>query len=225
MEVCRGRVGRSCCAGAGRSLDSRGRVSGCEPGSKPARSARGGGLDPTGYTGLAQNAGHVHAGGLGLTYNSAPIWTLVRPSASKRGTRQFAAGRRIGRWNVSSSQPAAAAVADGHAPLLAQIRTLAGRARIPLQEPAAPADIGPVTLPPAPSGLTDRELAVLRLLASGRTNAQFGAELYVSPKTASVHVTIIFRELQVSNRVRAAAWAERVGLLPAGDPEAGLAGT
>ena len=62
-------------------------------------------------------------------------------------------------------------------------------------------------------GLTSRELTVLQLLASGRTNAQIGAELYISPKTASVHVTGILRKLGVSNRVQAAALAERAGLL------------
>ena len=50
---------------------------------------------------------------------------------------------------------------------------------------------------------------MLRLLAAGRTNAQIGAELYMSPKTASVHVTSILRKLGVSGRVQAAALAKR----------------
>jgi DNA-binding NarL/FixJ family response regulator len=54
---------------------------------------------------------------------------------------------------------------------------------------------------------------VLRLLAAGQTNAQIGAQLYMSPKTASVHVTSIFRKLGVASRVQAAAVAERAGLL------------
>ena len=109
---------------------------------------------------------------------------------------------------------AAAAAADGHAPLLAQIRTLAQRARIPLQAPRRhPGDGPPSAGARAPYGLTGRELAVLRLLAAGRTNAQIGAELYISPKTASVHVTSILRKLGVSGRVQAAALAERAGLL------------
>jgi len=66
---------------------------------------------------------------------------------------------------------------------------------------------------PAPYRLTERELAVLRLLAAGRTNAQIGAELFISPKTASVHVTSILRKLGVAGRVQAAAVAERAGLL------------
>jgi ATP/maltotriose-dependent transcriptional regulator MalT len=114
---------------------------------------------------------------------------------------------------------AAAAAADGHAPLLAQIRTLAERARIPLQ-PAAAGQ--PETPPPAQTltryGLTSRELTVLRLLAAGRTNPQIGAELYISTSTASVHITNILRKLGVSSRVQAAALAERAGLLQSPPP-------
>jgi DNA-binding CsgD family transcriptional regulator len=108
---------------------------------------------------------------------------------------------------------AAAAAAQGHAPLLAQIRDLAQRARVPLQTvpAAAPETRGPAEAP-EPYGLTGRELTVLRLLAAGRTNAQIGAELYISPRTAGVHVTNILRKLGVSNRVQAAALAEHAGL-------------
>ena len=114
---------------------------------------------------------------------------------------------------------AAAAAAGGHAPLLAQIRALAERARIPLHpaaagEPEAP----PPAQPLARYGLTDRELTVLRLLAAGRTNPQIGAELYISASTASVHVSNILRKLGVSSRVQAAAVAERAGLLAPGQP-------
>jgi DNA-binding CsgD family transcriptional regulator/tetratricopeptide (TPR) repeat protein len=109
---------------------------------------------------------------------------------------------------------AAAAAADGHAPLLAQIHTLAERARISLQPSSAAEPAAPPPAPgPTPYGLTDRELAVLRLLAAGRTNSQIGAELYISHKTVSVHVTNILRKLGVSGRVQAAALAERAGLL------------
>ncbi len=107
---------------------------------------------------------------------------------------------------VTAAPRAAAAAASGHAPLTAQIQALAQRARIPLQAPqpspvAGPAPVGHG----APYGLTARELTVLRLLAAGRTNAQIGAELYISPKAASVHVTSILRKLGVSDRVQVAA--------------------
>jgi DNA-binding CsgD family transcriptional regulator len=109
---------------------------------------------------------------------------------------------------------AATAAARGHAPLLAQIRALAQRARIPLHVPDAPArEEAPPALAPPPYQLTGRELDVLRLLAAGRTNAQIGAELYISPSTAGVHVSSILRKLGVSGRAQAAALAERAGLL------------
>ena len=118
---------------------------------------------------------------------------------------------------------AAAAAADGHVPLLDQIRVLADRARIPLPPAATAAAVGAPAVPPpaevpVPYGLTGRELAVLRLLAAGRTNAQIGAELYISPKTAGVHISNILRKLGVSGRVQAAALAERAGLLPSARP-------
>jgi ATP/maltotriose-dependent transcriptional regulator MalT len=108
---------------------------------------------------------------------------------------------------------AAAAAADGHAPLLAQIRALAERARIPLQPAAGEPEAPPPAQLLTRYGLTDRELTVLRLLAAGRTNPQIGAELYISASTASVHVSNILRKLGVSSRVQAAAVAERAGLL------------
>jgi DNA-binding CsgD family transcriptional regulator/tetratricopeptide (TPR) repeat protein len=119
---------------------------------------------------------------------------------------------------LDAGQPAAA---DGHAPLLAQVRALAERARIPLQA-AAEAAGEPEAPPPAQLltrfGLTDRELTVLRLLAAGRTNPEIGAELYISASTASVHVSNILRKLGVSGRVQAAAIAERAGLLAPRSP-------
>jgi DNA-binding CsgD family transcriptional regulator/tetratricopeptide (TPR) repeat protein len=114
---------------------------------------------------------------------------------------------------------AAEAAADGHAPLLAQVRLLAERARIQLQTVPPAVGQAPPTAVPQAYGLTDRELAVLRLLAAGRTNAQIGAELYISPKTASVHVSSIFRKLGVSSRIQAAGLAERAGLLGSGRPQ------
>ena len=59
---------------------------------------------------------------------------------------------------------------------------------------------------------------MLRLLAAGHTNAQIGAELYISPKTAGVHVSNILRKLGVSGRVQAASLAERAGLLRSRQP-------
>ena len=61
-------------------------------------------------------------------------------------------------------------------------------------------------------GLTGRELEVLALLADGRRNDQIAALLFMSPKTASVHVSHIIAKLGVANRTEAAAYAHRHGL-------------
>ena len=92
----------------------------------------------------------------------------------------------------------------GAGTLLQQITRLARRARIDL--PHAAGQAGPVT----PFGLTGRELEVLRLVAAGRSNQQIAGELFISPKTASVHVSNILGKLGVTSRVEAAATAHRL---------------
>jgi DNA-binding CsgD family transcriptional regulator len=103
----------------------------------------------------------------------------------------------------------AATLAGEMVPLQVEITALARRARIEL----APASRQPVPGDDLPYSLTGRELDVLRLLARGRSNAQIGAALFMSPKTASVHVTHILRKLGVAGRVQAATLAERAGIL------------
>jgi ATP/maltotriose-dependent transcriptional regulator MalT len=61
-------------------------------------------------------------------------------------------------------------------------------------------------------GLTSREAEVLTLVATGQTNRQIGEQLFVSEKTASVHVSNILRKLGVTSRVDAAAVAQRLGV-------------
>ncbi|MCX5279295.1 AAA family ATPase [Streptomyces sp. NBC_00198] len=108
----------------------------------------------------------------------------------------------------------ARAAADhlGARPLTDAVALLAQRARLPLEHaperPAAPAD------PAAALGLTGRERDVLRLVAAGRTNRQIAEELFISPKTASVHVSNILAKLDVSGRGEAAALAHRLRLFP-----------
>ncbi len=66
--------------------------------------------------------------------------------------------------------------------------------------------------------MTPRERDVLALVAEGRTNRQIAAELYISEKTASVHVSHILAKLRVRSRVQASAVAYELGLVPRAQP-------
>jgi DNA-binding CsgD family transcriptional regulator len=126
------------------------------------------------------------------------------------------------------------------------IEVLARRARVPLTAEATPElpdgqvvpDAGAGTRPTRGTGspeasphhtLSAREVEVLRLVAAGRSNGEIGDELFITRKTAGVHVTHILDKLGVSNRVEAAMAAARLGLLdadadeaePASEPRAG----
>ena len=63
-----------------------------------------------------------------------------------------------------------------------------------------------------PANLTARELEVLGLLVEGRSNRQIAEALFISDKTASVHVSNILAKLGVANRGEAAAVAHRLRL-------------
>ncbi|MGC4978618.1 helix-turn-helix transcriptional regulator [Streptomyces sp. DT199] len=101
----------------------------------------------------------------------------------------------------------------GARPLADAATALGRRARLPLTPATRP---GPAPADPAEAlGLTSRERDVLRLVAAGHTNRRIAQELFISPKTASVHVSNILGKLGVSGRGEAAAVAHRLGLFPA----------
>ena len=123
-------------------------------------------------------------------------------------------GDRVDRDEIASWMRQAGRLAEqmGAVPLLAQLRTLARRhhlseAAIPRQRTGSPASAT------SARGLTEREQEVLRLVAAGRSNAEIARELYISPKTASVHVSHILAKLDVATRTEAAAVAFREGLV------------
>jgi ATP/maltotriose-dependent transcriptional regulator MalT len=125
----------------------------------------------------------------------------------------------------------AARLADriGARPLSEEIRLLARRARIDLTPKrgrpgtagARPYTGGPVGDETADTagtpgdrlGLTDREFEVLRLVAAGKSNREIAGELFISAKTASVHVSNILAKLGVPSRGEAAAAAHRLHLV------------
>jgi DNA-binding CsgD family transcriptional regulator len=93
-------------------------------------------------------------------------------------------------------------------PLEDAARALARRARVRIEDGGPE----PEPEPAAPLGLTPREHEVLLLLAEGLTNREIGERLFMSEKTASVHVSRILAKLEVGGRVEAAAVAHRLGL-------------
>jgi DNA-binding CsgD family transcriptional regulator/tetratricopeptide (TPR) repeat protein len=106
------------------------------------------------------------------------------------------------------------AVRLGAAPLRHELQLLAQRGRVRLEPPAQPAPVAEAEVPSMARslGLTRRETEVLVLLAEGRTNRQIGQELFITEKTASVHVSRILAKLGVTSRGEAAAIAHRLGL-------------
>ncbi|MFG2136174.1 AAA family ATPase [Streptomyces sp. NPDC048650] len=122
------------------------------------------------------------------------------------------------------AQAHTAAAAMGARPLSGEVELLAQRARIPLPGPTEAAAPAPSAAPSAPAGaapadslgLTPRERDVLRLVADGRSNRQIADTLFISPKTASVHVSNILAKLGVSGRGEAGAVAHRLRLF--GEP-------
>jgi DNA-binding CsgD family transcriptional regulator/tetratricopeptide (TPR) repeat protein len=159
--------------------------------------------------------------------SSSMVWSAVVKAWRRAGDPHLLAYSllRLGEAQVAAGErdAAAAAVRESHAlarelgaePIVEEAAALARRARLTLA--AAPSGNG--AAPPgelsrdvAGLGLTAREVEVLRLVAAGRSNREIATELFISPKTASVHVSNILAKLQVSTRVQAAAMAHRLGL-------------
>ncbi|MCV2489548.1 AAA family ATPase [Geodermatophilus sp. YIM 151500] len=147
-------------------------------------------------------------------------WAGAAAAADGAGMVLVAAGARIeqARDSLAVGSRAAAAHVLGTALSTARrcgahglrraAEQLAARARLGRPELE---DGGPTT--GARLGLTDRELQVLRLVADGRTNREVGTALFMSPKTASVHVTSLLRKLDVPDRRAAARVGRRLGLV------------
>ena len=109
-------------------------------------------------------------------------------------------------------QAASLAAALGAQPLSQDIAAFARRTRIGLNDGAGSGASGGGAAP-AVAGLTERELEVLRLVAAGRSNREIAGQLFISPKTASVHVSNILGKLGASTRTEAAAKAHALRLL------------
>ncbi|RNM14069.1 helix-turn-helix transcriptional regulator [Nocardioides pocheonensis] len=142
------------------------------------------------------------------------LWRLARDAMDERGYAEQAAYCRVrlvdalghaGSGDLAAELAAAHRCASdlGAATLLDDLDTVARRHRVKV--PGAPVQRGL-------AGLTARETEVLGLLAQGRTNREIGEALFISEKTASVHVSNILAKLGVTNRGEAAALARDLGV-------------
>ena len=72
----------------------------------------------------------------------------------------------------------------------------------------------PARTPEYPCGLTEREVEVLRLVASGRSNAEIAGELVLSVRTVERHISNIYGKTGSGGRADATAFAFTSGLIP-----------
>lgn len=137
-------------------------------------------------------------------YRAAEVLVPAAEAAIVSGDREAATGflRR------------AAELTDrlGAALLRGELDDLARRARIVVGPDTASDGSDPADAVRRRLGLTPREIEILRLVSAGRGNREIAEELFISAKTASVHVSNIIAKLGVANRVEAAATAHRLGL-------------
>ena len=124
------------------------------------------------------------------------------------------------------------AVELGSTPLEQAVRTLARHAGVPARElgaaPVPDVDEDEPAVQTAnhiPVHLTPRELDVLQILTEGFSNQQIARRLFISESTVSVHVSHIIAKLGVSNRLQAAAAAQRLNLFPDESPQVSSSST
>ncbi|GIJ55532.1 LuxR family transcriptional regulator [Virgisporangium aurantiacum] len=175
--------------------------------------------DATGWRAIAEaEHGQIDSGTTSDGWHAAmDAWdALDRPYLAAycrwRYAQALLAGGAPEAANPPARQAHRMAVRLGARPLQRELELLAQRGRLDL------AGLAGTPQPPAAHvlGLTARECEVARLLTRGYTNRQIAAELTISAKTASVHVTHIMRKLGVSSRIEAATVTHQ--LLGQADP-------
>jgi DNA-binding CsgD family transcriptional regulator/tetratricopeptide (TPR) repeat protein len=130
-------------------------------------------------------------------------WRSAAAVLAGKAGRGAAADSLQSAWEVS--------VHIGALPLREQIEGLARRARIELSDVGDEQPSAGSTLA-SDLGITPREVEVLGQLAAGRTDKEIADALFISKKTASVHVSNLLRKLDVANRVEAGRIGQAHGL-------------
>jgi DNA-binding CsgD family transcriptional regulator/tetratricopeptide (TPR) repeat protein len=162
--------------------------------------------------------------------SSADTWATAAAAAVELEHAQEAAYSRfrqaeallLARGSRAAAQAAAAEAyrisADlGANPLQRDVQQLAARSRLELTSPPEASDESSGTgavRHGIPFRLTRREQDVLERLTVGRTNREIATDLFISEKTASVHVSNIKSKLGANGRAEIAAIAVRLGLVP-----------
>ena len=146
---------------------------------------------------------------------AAAAWAAIsQPYPRARALRHAAEAALAGGDRDGAAErlreAAALAAGLGAEPLAAEISLLARRARIVLDPVTGPGAGGAGA---GGAGLTGRELEVLALVAAGRSNRDIANQLFISPKTASVHVSNILGKLGAASRGEAAAKAHALRLV------------
>ncbi|GLZ14457.1 helix-turn-helix transcriptional regulator [Actinomadura sp. NBRC 104425] len=155
---------------------------------------------------------------------AAAAWAAIKRPYPQAEALVWAAEAAIGAGDRAGAAERLRHAADLAArlrarPLAERIDDLFRRGRLPRGAGGAEGADGAAAF-----GLTPRELEVLRLVAQGRSNREIAEALFISAKTASVHVSNILGKLDVASRGEAAATAHRLGLFTAARP-AGDGGT
>jgi predicted ATPase/DNA-binding CsgD family transcriptional regulator len=148
----------------------------------------------------------------GWPIRAARLWGAAQGMSETYGTRFTRASRAVidyeGRVAAARSQLEESAWttawAEGRAMSPEQAIEYALEQE-PAPEPAAPE--------PYPAGLSAREVEVLRLVATGLTNAEVGKRLYISPRTVNWHLGSIYRKLGFHSRAEAVRFAVEHALL------------
>jgi DNA-binding CsgD family transcriptional regulator/tetratricopeptide (TPR) repeat protein len=156
---------------------------------------------------LAENEGRVEEAAEGYARAAGGLGRSLNVLAGRRGSAHVGAARMLvalgrlddARAHVRLAQPL---LARWRSWRVAELRAVERR-------------LGLGDEPSGPEALTPREREVAALLAQGLTNAQLADRLFISPRTAAVHVSNILAKLGMGSRTEVAAWAASGGLAPA----------